>query len=125
MIKRSIFARAGLLTLFLPVLLFALSACETKDITEVSSTQGDPQAELRQKGRSVYRAQCTSCHNSDPKKAGGVGPEVWGSSRELLEARILRAEYPAGYKPRRATHAMQALPQLKNDIDAIHAYLNQ
>ena len=117
--------RAGLLVLFLSLLVSALSSCDKKDAAPASSAQQDPRAALVQKGRSVYQAQCIACHNSDPRKAGGVGPDVWGSSRELIEARVLRAEYPAGYKPKRETRVMPAQPQFKNDIDAIHAYLNQ
>lgn len=80
---------------------------------------------LASKGRAVYQSQCTACHNIDSKKPGSIGPEVWGSSKELLEARILRAEYPPGYTPKRPTRAMTALPHLANDIPALHAYLNQ
>jgi hypothetical protein len=43
--------------------------------------------------------------------------------RELLEARILRADYPAGYKPKRDTRQMVAFPQLAPHIDALAAYL--
>ncbi len=81
--------------------------------------------QLIQKGRVTYQANCIACHNMDPKKAGTLGPEVFGSSRELIEARILRAEYPPGYTPKRSTHTMAALPHLKNDLDALSAYLNE
>lgn len=56
--------------------------------------------------------------------AGSVGPDIYGSSRELIEARILRQAYPDGYKPKRSTHVMPALQQLQGDIPALHAYLN-
>jgi len=77
------------------------------------------------RGRAVYQANCIACHNSDPHKPGALGPDVFGSSKELLEARILHGEYPAGYKPKRTTQIMQPLPQVKNEIDSLHAYLNQ
>ncbi len=84
-------------------------------------------AELKpaDKGKQVYQVQCTACHNANPKMPGALGPEVWGSSKELLEARIMKAEYPPNYKPKRPTKTMVALPHLKSDIDALHAYLNQ
>jgi len=52
-----------------------------------------------------------------------VGPDVAGSSRELLEARVLHLSYPPGYKPKRATHVMTAMPQLAPKIDDLAAYL--
>ena len=76
------------------------------------------------RGKAVYQTNCTACHNGDPKKPGAVGPELAGSSRELIEARVLRAEYPPGYKPKRQTHLMVPLPQLKPEIDALAEYLN-
>ena len=75
------------------------------------------------RGRQVYLAQCTACHNSDPSKNGPLGPAVKGSSRELLEARVLRAAYPPGYKPKRGTAIMQPMPQLVSALDDLAAYL--
>ena len=83
-----------------------------------------PAEALRVRGKSVYMANCIACHNTNPSLQGGLGPEVAGSSLPLLESRILRAEYPAGYKPKRTTRAMAALPQLKADLPALHAFLN-
>lgn len=56
---------------------------------------------------------------------GNIGPEVWGAKFDLLEARILRADYPRGYTPKRKSRAMPRLPQLKDEIVALEAYLNQ
>ena len=78
-----------------------------------------------QRGRAVYTASCTACHAADPTKDGALGPAVAGSSLELLEARILRAEYPPGYTPKRQGAVMAALPHLEDDIPALHAYLNE
>lgn len=100
--------------------LFLLSACNSKP--KDATAQVGPTAE---RGRAVYQTQCTACHNADPRKPGSIGPDVFGSSKELLAARILKAEYPAGYKPKRETHAMVPLPHLKNEIDSIHLFLNQ
>lgn len=82
-------------------------------------------AERVARGKAVYMANCIACHSTDPKSAGALGPDVAGSSRELLEARILRAEYPAGYTPKRSTKVMVAIPTLKDEIDALFAFLNQ
>ena len=80
----------------------------------------DPVAE---RGRQVYLAQCTSCHAMDPAQAGAVGPPVKGSSKELLEARVLRGTYPPGYTPKRPSTVMPPQPHLANDVPALAAYL--
>ena len=96
-------------------MLFLLFACTTP-----SQLPADPLAE---RGKSVYLQQCIACHNLDPAQPGALGPAIKGSSRELVEARVLRAEYPAGYTPKRTTTTMVALPHLADDIDALTAYL--
>ena len=85
----------------------------------------NPESKLLARGKLVYSNNCISCHNRDPKLPGSLGPEIFGSTSELLTARILRAEYPAGYTPKRQSHAMPALPHLAADIDALTAYLNK
>ncbi len=85
---------------------------------------GGPGSDLVARGRVVYQSNCIACHNPDPHKPGTLGPDVWGSSQELIEARVMRAQYPAGYSPKRQTHQMVPLPQLQADIPALHAYLN-
>jgi mono/diheme cytochrome c family protein len=85
-----------------------------------SESSDDP---LAQRGRQVYLSQCTQCHAVDPSQSGPVGPPVKGSPRELLEARILRAAYPPGYKPKRPTSVMPAQTALAPEIPALAAYL--
>jgi mono/diheme cytochrome c family protein len=75
------------------------------------------------RGEQVYRANCVVCHHPDPRELGSLGPPVAGASRELLEARILRAQYPPGYTPKRDSKLMPPLPYLEKDIDALAAYL--
>lgn len=75
------------------------------------------------RGRQIYLAQCTACHNSDPARGGALGPSIKGSSRELLEARVLRGEYPPGYRPKRGTAIMKPMPQLAASIDDLAAFL--
>jgi mono/diheme cytochrome c family protein len=78
---------------------------------------------LAQEGRRVYQNVCIACHNGDPNQDGSAGPAIAGSSRELIEARVLRAEYPPGYTPKRRGHVMPRLPYLADKIDALAAYL--
>jgi mono/diheme cytochrome c family protein len=76
-----------------------------------------------ERGRRAYVANCTACHNPDPTKEGTIGPAVAGSSLALVEARVLRAEYPPGYTPKRPSALMPAQPYLKKDVPDLAAYL--
>ncbi len=87
-------------------------ACAADDLSSVD------------RGRRVYVANCSACHHPDPALEGTLGPPIAGSSRELIEARVLRGEYPPGYTPLRDSELMQPLPYLQNDIEALAAYLN-
>lgn len=92
--------------------LLSLSACKP-------GGQDDP-VEL---GRRAYAANCIVCHNPDPTREGSVGPAIAGSSAELVRARVLKAEYPPGYTPKRDTHMMPAQPFLAAEVDHLAAYL--
>ncbi len=70
-------------------------------------------------------ANCIGCHHINPEIEGPLGPPIAGSSRELIEARVLRAEYPPGYRPKRDTRLMVPLPYLAPEIAALAAYLDQ
>ena len=80
-------------------------------------------SELVARGRSVYMATCSACHGPDPRQAGSLGPEISDASRELIETRVLRAEYPLGYTPKRDSTLMIAMPHLESEIAALVAYL--
>ena len=75
------------------------------------------------KGQGAYMANCIACHNMDPAKDGAVGPAIKGASRELIEARVIKAVYPAGYKPKRTTKLMPPMPHLAGSIDDLAAFL--
>lgn len=101
------------------------SASGPSSSSPAAETTETPESKLLAKGKLVYFSNCVSCHNRDPKLPGSLGPEIFGSTKELLTARILRAEYPPGYTPKRQSHAMIALPHLSGDVDALTAYLNK
>lgn len=113
----SLFSRCSL---FVLGSLFALGCTKSSQQPGAPTAPPDPVA----RGKTVYQSSCIACHNPDPRLPGAVGPEVAKSSLELIEARVLHSEYPPGYKPKRASRLMQPLPQLKDDIPAISAYLN-
>jgi mono/diheme cytochrome c family protein len=75
------------------------------------------------RGGTVYRANCIACHSLDPRHDGVLGPAVAGSPRALIEARVLRAEYPPGYTPKRETRQMVPLPFLEQYVDDLALYL--
>ncbi len=98
-------------TYLIPPLVLLLGAC---------GHDGDDAAA---RGKQVYLAECTACHNSDPTKDGPVGPAIKGSSQKLLEARILRASYPPGYTPKRTTAIMLPQPKVASKIPDLAAFL--
>jgi len=83
----------------------------------------DSQAALVKRGQQVYAINCTACHAPEPTLAGPVGPAVAGSPLALLEAKVLRNEYPPGYTPVRSTSAMVPFAHLEPDLPALAAYL--
>ncbi|HXN12162.1 MAG TPA: hypothetical protein VN865_03585 [Candidatus Acidoferrales bacterium] len=91
----------------------------------VFSSCGGPAAPMTpaQRGRIVYMTNCVICHNANPNLPGTQGPPIAGSPRVLVYDRVMFLKYPPGYKPKRTTHAMRALPQLANRIDDLTAFL--
>lgn len=128
---------------FFLALVLVFSGCETQDKTrepattaqtqesspatqateQTTATQPD-QAGSAKKGKFLYFANCIACHNTDPTKAGSVGPAISDSSKELLTLKITQGTYPAGYQPKRTTKLMPPLPNLKAGIPFLHAFLN-
>jgi mono/diheme cytochrome c family protein len=92
-------------------------------VTVVTGCSESPSDPIAARGRQVYLAQCTQCHNADPSQDGAVGPAVKGASRELLEAKIVKGTYPPGYKPKRPTAVMPPQPAVAGEIDALAAFL--
>lgn len=101
-------------TTALTLLLGAVSACSGTDETL---------SPLAQQGRRTYQNLCIACHNGNPNRDGSPGPAIAGSSAELLEARVLRGEYPPGYTPKQPTAAMPRFEFLADEIEALVAYL--
>jgi mono/diheme cytochrome c family protein len=79
--------------------------------------------ELVEAGRSAYMANCIACHSMTPTQDGALGPAIADASLELLEARVLRGEYPEGYTPKRPSRVMIPLPHLKPRLPELAAYL--
>lgn len=77
-----------------------------------------------EKGKLIYHTHCILCHNPDPRIEGTIGPALYGSSLELLEARVLTRGYPEGYRPKKDSEIMPDFPELKENITEIKAYLD-
>lgn len=77
------------------------------------------------RGEKVYKNVCLACHAADPSQNGSLGPAIAGSSRELIEARVVHATYPEGYTPKRDGQSMPKFPHLAGSVDDLTAYLNQ
>ena len=75
------------------------------------------------RGKLVYGNVCTACHNADPRQPGVLGPELAGASLELIEAKVLRNEYPPGYAPRRPSATMPKYEYLAPSTADLAAYL--
>lgn len=104
--------RSPLAALFAAALAaLVLAGCHPKPVTPLD------------RGRIVYMTKCVECHNRDPNLAGVKGPPIAGSSEELIEARALRLSYPPGYKPKRTTHQMRKMPNLKPEIPNLALFL--
>jgi mono/diheme cytochrome c family protein len=108
-----IVAKAGI-AMLAPFFMIAIAGCG-KSVPRTPAIQG----------RIVYMTNCVVCHNADPTQPGSQGPPIAGSSRELVEDRVLHLQYPPGYTPKRTTHAMRPLPQLAPQIDNIVAFLDE
>lgn len=104
------------------ILCLLVSACTKKSAPDLSAMT---ESQLIERGASIYQLNCIACHNADPAKDGVLGPSVANSSLELLEERIMRAQYPKDYKPKRDTRQMAVMPHLQNEIPALKAFLNK
>jgi mono/diheme cytochrome c family protein len=93
-----------------------MTACDKKP-----AAGGDPEVAA---GRAIYMSHCIACHSTDPSRDGSLGPAIKGSALELVQARVLRGEYPPGYTPKRTTKIMVRLPLTEEDVARVHKFLN-
>lgn len=118
------------ITIFALLVLLAIgAACEpaaTPAAPEIPAPRlPEKPVALADRGRMIYMSHCIACHNPDPSQPGALGPDIAGSARELVEARVLRNEYPEGYRPKRETRGMIPQPHLEPEIDALVAFLGE
>jgi mono/diheme cytochrome c family protein len=79
------------------------------------------------KGKRLYMSNCIQCHNKDPNIKGSLGPEMVDAPLEVMTSKVMTGKYPdplpKGFVPKRKSRAMRAIPKLKEDIPAIHAWV--
>ena len=116
---------------FALLLAMFVSNCEKKNIEQEKAEKDQKKLNNSvvlttdiEKGRRVYFANCVSCHNSNPKKPGSIGPEVYGLSIDVLTQKIVSGNYPENYKPKRTSKIMPSMPHLKKEISNLHAFIN-
>jgi hypothetical protein len=81
-------------------------------------------SDAAERGRTAFASYCIPCHDAaNPHNRGLLGPPVARSSKELLEARVLRGEYPPGYEPKQTGNTMVKLPHVAQHLDDIAAFL--
>lgn len=61
---------------------------------------------------------------SNPTKPGSIGPDIAGSSLELITLKTQKRQYPTGYKPKRKTRIMPQIKLSDNQLKALHQYIN-
>jgi mono/diheme cytochrome c family protein len=93
----------------------ALAACS-------GETRPDASAAV-ESGRAVYTNVCVVCHHADPRERGALGPPLAGAALELLEAKVLRGEYPPGYTPKQAGATMPRYEFVAPKLADVAAYL--
>ena len=92
-------------------------------LTLAGCGEGPAADDAAARGQTVYLAQCTACHATNPAQAGPVGPPIKGSSRELVQAKVLHGTYPPGYTPKRTSTLMPPMPQLASSVPDLAAFL--
>lgn len=77
-----------------------------------------------QSGQALYKSRCAICHNVNPTKPGNIGPDLAGSSLELITLKTQERKYPKDYKPKRKTRIMPKIKLSEAQIKSLHAYIN-
>jgi mono/diheme cytochrome c family protein len=104
-----------------PLLIFGV-ACGDSGGSSGGSDQGG-EVDRVGRGKHYYQNVCIACHAGDPNEDGFLGPALAGTPLEVIEAKVMRGEYPEGYTPKRNTLTMPRFEFLGPELANIAAYL--
>ncbi|MCH2169387.1 cytochrome c [Myxococcota bacterium] len=82
-----------------------------------------PESDAAARGKVTYMNICIACHAADPSENGVLGPPIANASMELLEAKVIRGEYPKGYVPKRAGSTMPNYAYVEAQLPDLQAFL--
>jgi mono/diheme cytochrome c family protein len=74
-------------------------------------------------GKSIYMQNCIKCHGANPNYAGSLGPDLVSTPRDVLKSKVVDGTYPEDYEPKRKSKLMPKFPQLSENIEALHLYI--
>lgn len=105
------------------LIMLATLACGDTGGAKGNGAEVDAETALIARGKHYYDNVCIACHNGDPNVNGTLGPALAGSSLEVIQAKVMRGEYPEGYTPKRDTGTMPRFQYLEPELEGIATYL--
>jgi mono/diheme cytochrome c family protein len=101
----------------------AALACGDSDASKGDAAEQGGVTDQVARGKHYYQNVCIACHHGDPNVDGTLGPALAGSPLEVIEAKVMRGEYPEGYTAKRDTATMPRFEFLGPELANIAAYL--
>jgi mono/diheme cytochrome c family protein len=74
-------------------------------------------------GKKIYLQNCVRCHNTNPHKAGSIGPDLYSTPEEVFHTKVPNGKYPKGYTPKRKSRVMPRFKHLTERVDLIYSYI--
>jgi mono/diheme cytochrome c family protein len=105
------------------LLLIAALACGDGTASQTGAAEEGSVGDQVARGEHYYQNVCIACHSGDPNVDGTLGPALAGTPLEVVEAKVMRGEYPEGYAPKRDTATMPRFEFLGPELANITAYL--
>lgn len=106
--------------------LFSFLACQQESSVKKAIVDlSDPiDVSMLHRGEALYKNNCLTCHGANRSTPPQLGPEIWGSSKELIRSKVVLNSYPKGYKPKASTNLMATQSLDKSEIQSLFIFLN-